>query len=152
MIQLRRNQLFSSKSPCYIIENILAFFQNKTPAFKKVAYVITWILPALSLVQILTKSKKGRWIWLFFSNHACAINWHLTNSNRDGCFLALIDNTYKIVVTFLARKVKNERNELYICHKSSFYCHQESLFALALAAMLQSVPKKNTLASSDRQA
>ena len=72
----------------------------------------------------------------FFSNHACAINWHLTNSNRDGCFLALIDNTYKIVVTFLARKVKNERNELYICHKSSFYCHQESLFALALAAML----------------
>ena len=86
------------------------FFQNKTPAFKKVAYVITWILPALSLVQILTKSKKGRWIWLFFSNHACAINWHLTNSNRDGCFLALIDNTYKIVVTFLARKVKNERN------------------------------------------
>ena len=48
--------------------------------------------------------------------------------------LALIDNTYKIVVTFLARKVKNERNELYICHKSSFYCHQESLFALAFLA------------------
>ena len=81
----------------------------------------------------------------FFSNHACAINWHLTNSNREMAAiayytvlaaLALIDNTYKIVVTFLARKVKNERNELYICHKSSFYCHQESLFALALAAML----------------
>ena len=121
----------------------ISFFQNKNPAFEKVAYVITWILPALSLVQILTKSKKGRWIWLFFSNHACAINWHLTNSNRDGCFLALIDNTYKIVVTFLARKVKNERNELYICHKSSFYCHQESLFALALAAMLAVWSKKD---------